>query len=208
MAIASVAAAGSASDQGSTLPVLRPRLVLVGGVPGAGKTTVLDAVVTALPGAASVDPERIRRWLAALLPPSVPYRCYRALVHLCSTALVLALVLWGPTPTRRALVIHDPATRRRRRTLTGRLARSRGWDPVLMVVDVSRETALAGQRARRRVLAPRAFDRHWQRWWLERPRLLALSDQGRADGPWSAVHVVERDTAGRALVALLDRTGA
>ena len=204
MAIATVAVPEPALGPGSTVP--RPRLVLVGGVPGAGKTTVLDAVVTARPGSASVDPERLRRWLASVLPPSIPYRCYRALVHVCTTARVLALVLRGPTRTRRALVVHDPATRRRRRTLTGLIARRRGWDPVLVVVDVSRDSALAGQRARRRVLAPRAFDRHWRRWQLDRPRLVALSEQGRGDGPWSAVHVVDRAAAAPALVALLDRT--
>jgi hypothetical protein len=181
--------------------VRQPRFVLVGGVPGAGKTTVLGALATVRPGVTTVDPEQVRRRLAALLPAGTPYPRYRVVVHLWSTLTVLALLLRGPTSHRRALVVHDPATRRGRRTWTGRLARWRGWDPVLVVVDVSRGTALQGQLARRRVLAPRSFDRHWRRWQEERPRLLALSRAGRGEDPWSAVRVVERGTA----VASLDR---
>ncbi len=181
----------------------RPRFVLVGGVPGAGKTTVLQALAAAHPGAASVDPESLRTHLARVLPSWLPYRSYRALVHLTITALVVALLLRGPTSFRRTLLVHDPATRRRRRTWTGRLARWRGWDPVLVVVDVSRGTALAGQHARRRVLAPRAFDRHWRRWEEQRPHLVAAAEHGRGDGPWAAVQVVDRRTAAGVLTALV-----
>ena len=181
-----------------------PRFVLVGGVPGAGKTTVLTALATARPGVTTVDPDRARRWLCTVLPAGTPYARYRPLVHLWSTLTVLGLVLRGPTDRRRVLVVHDPATRRGRRTWTGRLARWRGWDPVLVVVDVSRGTALEGQLARRRVLGARSFDRHWQRWESERPRLLALSHLGRGEGPWTAVRVVGRRTAVASLARLLD----
>ena len=182
--------------------VRSPRFVLVGGVPGAGKTTVI-AALAAVPGVTTVDPDRARRWLGDLLPEGTPYARYRPLVHLWSTVLVLVLVLRGPTDGRRALVVHDPATRRARRTWLGRLARWRGWDPVLVVVDVSRAAALEGQLARRRVLGARAFDRHWQRWEAERPRLLALSRSGRGEEPWSAVRVVDRRTAVASLSRLL-----
>ena len=196
-------AASAASASGHLRLVAPPRFVLVGGVPGAGKTTVLEALATARSEATAVDPDRLRRRLTARLPPAVPYRCYRPFVHLWSTAVVLALVLRGPTASLQVLLVHDPATRRRRRSWTGRLARWRGWDPVLVVVDVSRGTALEGQLARRRVLAPRAFDRHWRRWEADRPRLVDLARSGRGEGPWSAVHVVDRGTAVPVLHRLL-----
>ena len=184
-------------------PSGRARLVLVGGVPGAGKTTLLDAVVATHPRATSVDPERLRRRLARVLPRSVPYRRYRPLVHVWNTVLVLVLLVRGPDRSGRALVVHDPATRHRRRSATGWLARRRGWDPALLMVDVSREAAVAGQHARRRVLAPRAFEGHWQRWEAERPLLLAAAATGAGDWPWSAVHVVDRRTAAEVLTGLL-----
>lgn len=181
----------------------RPRFVLVGGVPGAGKTTVLESLAAVRPDATSIDPDRLRRRVAAVLPRRVPYRCYRPLVHLVTTVAVLVVVLRGPTATRRTLLVHDPATRRRRRTWIGHLARRRGWEPVLVLVDVPRATALAGQHSRRRVLGRRAFDRHWQRWQHERPGLLALARDGREDGPWSSVQVLDRRAAHRLLPVLV-----
>ena len=196
---------GSSRRRAAELRLVRPpRFVLVGGVPGAGKTTVMTALAAARPGVTTVDPDRARRWLSAVLPAGIPYARYRPLVHVWSTLTVLALVLRGPTDRRRALVVHDPATRRGRRTWTGRLARWRRWDPVLVVVDVSRGAALQGQLARRRVLGARAFDRHWQRWETERPHLIALSHHGRGEGPWSAVRVVGRRNAVVSLARLLD----
>jgi hypothetical protein len=119
-----------------------------------------------------------------------------------NAAHTLLLVLRGPARSE-PLVVHDPATRPRRRRLLGGLARWRGWDPVLVLLDVSRGEALAGQRERGRVVARGAFDRHWSRWHLQRPRLAAVARAGGADGAWSRVVLVGRATARRALTDVL-----
>ena len=97
------------------------------------------------------------------------------------------------------LLVHDPATRPRRRRLLARLATACGWRPVLVVVDVPRTAALDGQRERGRVVAPRSFAGHWRRWAAQRA---ALAHRARAEG-WTEVHVVDRRTAGPALRAVL-----
>jgi predicted kinase len=193
------------TDPAPSYPLLvsRPRLVLLGGVPGAGKTTLLNQLADDVPGLRRLDPERYREGFAAVLPASVPYRCYRALVHSLAALATLVQVLRGPGRSGAALVVHDPATRVRRRWLTGQLARSRGWDPVLVILDVSSQAARAGQHERGRVVAGRVYARHWRRWQSQRPAMVATHESGLPDGPWSRVYVVSRATAPHVLPQLL-----
>lgn len=144
-------------------------LVLVGGVPGAGKTTAIARATDDLAHVSAVDPEHVSWWLRRRLP-GVPYRGYRWLVHLAHTFRVLVHLLDGPRAGRR-LVIHDPGTRIGRRRLFLGLARLTGWRTVLLYVDVDRPAAQDGQRKRGRVV--RSFDEHWQSWQQLRPALVA-----------------------------------
>ena len=173
------------------------RLVLVGGVPGSGKTTLL-ARVAGRPAVRVIDPDTDRVRLAATLPMWVPYRSYRALVHTLHYVRVLFAML---RPGREVLVVHDPATRPGRRELLARFARWRGWDPVLLYLDVDAETALAGQRDRGRVLDPASFARHWARWSAQRPAVSAA--QVYRFGAWPRVDLVDRAQAPRVLEGLL-----
>ena len=186
-------------------PHASARLVLLGGIPGAGKTTSLDRLRSGSPDIRTIDPERLRERIGARLGGAVPYRAYRGVVHGLNAVHVLAVLLRGPTPTDRPLVLHDPATRPVRRWVTGRVARWRGWDPVLLFLDVAREDAVAGQQRRGRVVRAAPFEAHWRRWRRQRPRLLELSRSGRPAGPWSRVHVVDREHAAEALAAALTR---
>jgi hypothetical protein len=181
----------------------RPRLVLVGGVPGAGKTTLIRRVSPAHSSVRSVDPERLRDRMAARLSPRVPYRWYRPVVHVLSFGYVVWLILRGPTPAHTALVVHDPATRVRRRGLIGHLARRRGWDPTMVFLDVPRAVAVRGQHARGRVVNRGGFDRHWRRWQEQRPALTTAAARRDPSGPWGEVHVVSRDAAAQVLGGLL-----
>lgn len=126
-------------------------MILVGGVPGAGKSTaILRHVGT--PGVRVLDPDRLR----GRLP-------WRALVHLVHQALVWGAVLLGPRVSG-VLLVQDTATRRRRREALLRLALWRGWDVHLVLVDVSRAEAVTGQVERGRPAPAGAFERHWGRW--------------------------------------------
>lgn len=144
-------------------------LVVVGGVPGAGKSTVIASVAQA-PGVAALDPDHLRAPVAKRWP-SVPPRAYRWAIHAVHAVVVWAVVLAGPGvlhrwPGRaaRVLLVHETATRRNRRRLLLRAAIRRGWRPTLLLVDATRDEAIAGQQARGRMVHPLAFDRHWTRW--------------------------------------------
>lgn len=125
--------------------------VVVGGVPGSGKSTAMLPYRN-VPGIHVVDPDRLR-----------PLLRRRPLVHTVHQALVWAAVLTGPSLVG-TLLIQDTATRTRRREALLRAALARGWDTHLILIDVTREQARAGQAARGRISPPAAFDRHWRRW--------------------------------------------
>jgi len=135
----------SASDVLTAPPAARvtrrspARFVLLGGVPGAGTTTLIRRMAGDLPHVRTVDPDDLRRKIASVVPTWVPYRCYRAVAHTLTAVQVLVLLLFGPRAST-SLVVHDPATRPLRRWLTGRLAQWRGCEPALVMLDVSRES--------------------------------------------------------------------
>ncbi|MCP2265385.1 hypothetical protein APR03_002741 [Promicromonospora thailandica] len=167
-------------------------MIVVGGVPGAGKSTLLDQVGRDVPRSVVLDPDRHRRRIACRLPSWVPYGAYRWAVHGLHAVETVARVVRGPR-TSVPLLVHDTATRPVRRRALGLLARARGWEPVLVAVDVSLTDALDGQLDRGRVVRPQQFVRHWERWTVQRPRLTAVADGAR--GPWSDVHVLSRARA-------------
>lgn len=179
-----------------------PHLLLLGGIPGAGKSTLIRQVADRNPDVRTLDPETPARWLATRLP-EVPYRLYRPLAHLWHAVATLALVLFGPPSDRRTLLVHDPATRPGRRELLGRIARARGWRTSLVMIDVPRAAAIDGQRARGRIVRSTSFERHWHRWTDDQPRLVSATTLGDADGSWDRVHVVDRTRADGRLEALL-----
>src|ERR1700760_558268 len=89
---------------------LGPRdMLVVAGLPGAGKTTMLHH---AAPGLPVLDSDQVRERLASVVP-SVPYRCYRPVVHAWHRLRIVrrALVVRGP------LVVHEPSTRASTRVL-------------------------------------------------------------------------------------------
>ena len=157
------------------------RMVVVGGVPGAGKSTALTAYAGD-PGVVVLDPDPIRARLR-----------WRPLVHAVHQLAVWLTVLAGPGD--RTLLVHDTATRRRRRDSLLRLASWRGWEVTLLLLDVTRSDALTGQHARGRVVSPPEFERHWARWL----RLRAEPDTG------CRTRFVDRDHARPALAELLTR---
>ena len=157
-------------------------LLVVAGVPGAGKTTWLSRIQA--PGSLVLDPEPIRARLARRLGP-LPYRLWRPLVHAEHVARVLLAL-----PGSSGLIVHDTGTRGWRRRLLAALARRFGRSGHLLLLDVPAETALEGQRERRRALGPAAFAAHWRRLRDGLPAGLA------AEG-WASVRVLDRPAADR-----------
>ncbi|MER7608030.1 AAA family ATPase [Nocardioides sp. NPDC127503] len=180
----------------------RAHLLLLGGVPGAGKSTLIRDVASRRHDVRTLDSETPGRWLAARLP-EVPYRLYRPLVHLWHALATLVLVLLGSTADRPTLLVHDPATRPGRRELLGRIAHARGWRTSLVMIDVPRVAAIDGQYERGRLVRTDAFERHWDRWTDDQPRLLTAATFGDADGSWDKVHVFDRARAAGRLEAIL-----
>ena len=177
---------------GSTAP--GPLLIVVGGVPGAGKSTLLARIADDVPGGVVLDPDRYRRRIAGRLPSWMPYVTYRWVVHTLHAAATLLHLLRGPRSDA-PLLVHDTATRERRRETLGLLGRLRGWDPVLVAVDVSLAEAMDGQLDRGRVVRPEEFVRHWERWTAQRAALAAAG--GGPRGPWSGVYLMARCDAFR-----------
>jgi len=179
-------------------------LLVVAGVPGAGKTTLLSRVDA--PGSLVLDPEPIRARLARRLGP-VPYRLWRPLVHAEHAVRVLAAL-----PGRSGLIVHDTGTRGWRRRLLAGLARRFGRGGHLLLLDVSAEAALEGQRHRRRALGQAAFATHWRRWRRLRDGLSpagppgtghtaggapGTAGSGLAGEGWASVHLLDRPAADR-----------
>ncbi|WP_157973770.1 AAA family ATPase [Desertihabitans aurantiacus] len=177
-------------------PDTSPEVVFVGGVPGAGKSTVLRGL-PATPGTTVLDPEQVTAALRARLGTAVPYRWLRPVVHAVQYLRVLGHLL-APRPDLRRLLVHDTATRPWLRHLEAELARRCGWRTTLVLIETSRAEALAGQRARGRVLDPGRFDGHWDRWLRLRAQL-GTDPVVPAQPPWDRVVLTTRGGAADAL---------
>jgi hypothetical protein len=88
------------------------------------------------------------------------------------------------------LVVHEPGTRAWMRRLLVASARRAGRQAHLLLLEVSLQDALAGQRRRRRALRRAAFDRHWRRWRRLRHRRDRFEEEG-----WTSVRVLDRAAA-------------
>jgi AAA domain len=175
-------------------------LLVVAGVPGAGKTTLLSRVHA--PGSLVLDPEPIRARYQRRLG-RVPYRLWRPLVHTEHVLRVLAAL-----PGRSGLIVHDTGTRGWRRRLLVGLARRCGRSGHLLLLDISAEAALEGQRRRRRTLRSAAFATHWRNWRQLRAELVAsaalrlpgdpaVDPSGLWSEGWASVRLLDRPSANR-----------
>lgn len=158
-------------------------MIVVGGVPGAGKSTaILRHAGT--PGVVVLDPDRLR-----------PRLRRRWLVHLVHQVQVWGALLLGPRLVG-VLLVQDTATRRGRREALLRLARLRGWQVHLVLVEVARSDALAGQASRGRMAPAVAFERHWARWQRLRADLADVAVSPRVVGRDDVAGVVDALVAG------------
>jgi predicted kinase len=126
-------------------------LVVVSGLPGSGKSTLMRRAV---PGA-RIDSQDMRDHWAGRLPRSLPYGIYRPLVRLAHYLRLRRLLRTGT-----GLVVHDCGMQAWVRHWLAREAARRHATLHLLLLDVAPETALAGQGARGRRVSRYAFLRH------------------------------------------------
>ncbi|MER6348603.1 AAA family ATPase [Streptomyces sp. NPDC001595] len=126
-------------------------LVVVTGLPGSGKSTLMRRTVRG----PRVDSQDTRDRWDTRMPRFLPYALYRPLVRLAHYAGLRRALRTGE-----GVVVHDCGTQAWVRAWLAREARRRGGALHLLLLDVSAEQALAGQRARGRGVSRYAFLRH------------------------------------------------
>ncbi len=145
-------------------------VVVVAGLPGAGKTTLVRHVPHAL------DSDRVREAWAPRLR-LVPYALWRPAVHARHLQLV-----WRALGRPEGAIVVRPFTSAWLRRAVLRRARRHHAAVHLVVVDATAEQARAGQRARGRAVRERAMRRHERRW----------SEAELEREPWTTVTRVPR----------------
>ncbi|MEU7578357.1 AAA family ATPase [Streptomyces sp. NPDC041068] len=126
-------------------------LVVVSGLPGGGKSTLMRQAVTG----PRIDSQDTRDRWAARMPRLVPYAVYRPLVRLAHYAGLRRTLRSGVS-----VVVHDCGTQTWVRRWLAREAARRGRVLHLLLLDVPADTALQGQRERGRGVSRYAFARH------------------------------------------------
>lgn len=127
-------------------------VVVVAGLPGAGKTTLVAGEARAL------DSDAVREaWRPRL--KRVPYPLWRPLVHAWHLVSI-----WRALGRPEGVILVRPFTTGWLRRAVLRRARRHHPAAHLVVVDATPEQARAGQRARGRRLSEGAMRRHERRW--------------------------------------------
>ncbi len=173
---------GRAGRSPRTLTFGRDDLVVITGLPGSGKSTLMHRAV---PGR-RVDSQDTRERWAARLPRVLPYALYRPLVRLAHYG-----VLRHALGTGEGVVVHDCGTQPWVRGWLARAARRRGGTLHLLVLDVTPDTARAGQRERGRGVSRYAFRRHRR----TTARLLGAVERGELPGGCGSALLLDREAA-------------
>lgn len=160
-------------------------LVVVTGLPGSGKSTLMRRAVAGGDGV-RVDSQDTRDRWDARMSGFFPYAIYRPLVRLAHYAGL-----------RRALrsasgaVVHDCGTQTWVRGWLARAAGRRGGTLHLVFLDVTPDTALDGQRERGRGVSRYAFLRHRR----AAARLLRSVERGDLPHGVGSAVLLDRDAA-------------
>jgi predicted kinase len=158
-------------------------LVVVTGLPGSGKSTLMRRTV---PGR-RIDSQDTRDHWDSRMPRFLPYGVYRPLVRLAHSAGLRRALRGGE-----GVVVHDCGTQAWVRRWLAREARRRGGTLHLLMLDVTPEEALAGQRDRGRGVSRYAFLRHR----AAANRLLRSVERGELPAGCGSAILVDRDAAG------------
>jgi predicted kinase len=136
----------------------RGDVVVVSGLPGGGKSTLMRrAAGTPGPGGEVllIDSQDVRSRWQRRMPGALPYAVYRPLVRVAHYA-----GLWRALRSGASVVVHDCGTLPWVRGWLARDARRRGRGMHLVLLDVAESEARDGQRARGRKVSSYAMLRH------------------------------------------------
>ncbi|MEU0719758.1 AAA family ATPase [Streptomyces lavendulocolor] len=134
-----------------TLTFAAGDLVVVSGLPGSGKSTLIARTAQGR----GIDSQDARERWERRMPALLPYAVYRPLVRLAHYA-----GLWRALRSGAPVVVHDCGTQAWVRRWLAREAARRGRSLHLLLLDVTPGTAREGQRERGRGVSGYAFRRH------------------------------------------------
>ncbi|MFC8673645.1 AAA family ATPase [Streptomyces griseorubiginosus] len=157
-------------------------LVVVTGLPGSGKSTLMKRAVTGT----RVDSQDTRDRWDGRLSRFLPYAVYRPLVRLAHYAGLRRALRSGA-----GVVVHDCGTQTWVRGWLAREARRRGGTLHLLLLDVTTDTALEGQRERGRGVSRYAFLRHRG----AAARLIRSVERGDLPPGCGSAVLIDRDAA-------------
>ncbi|MFJ5266530.1 AAA family ATPase [Streptomyces sp. NPDC088387] len=173
-------------DRGGRSPhalLFGPRdLVVVTGLPGSGKSTLMRRTVKA----ARIDSQDTRDRFDRLVPGFLPYAVYRPLVRLAHYVGLRRALRRG-----KGVVVHDCGTQAWVRAWLAREARRRGGKLHVLLLDVTPQQALEGQRERGRGVSRFAFRRHRG----VAARLLRRVEKGDLPSGCGSAVLLDRDAA-------------
>ncbi|MFE7384750.1 AAA family ATPase [Streptomyces zhihengii] len=157
-------------------------LVVVSGLPGSGKTTLIQRAARGL----GIDSQDTRDRWDARMPGLLPYAAYRPLVRLAHYAGLRRALRSGES-----VVVHDCGTQAWVRRWLAREAARRGRELHLLLLDVPPRVARDGQRERGRGVSGYAFARHRR----AVGRLVADAESGRLPSGCSSAVLLDREAA-------------
>ncbi|MFE9257215.1 AAA family ATPase [Streptomyces sp. NPDC006879] len=173
---------GRGADSPRQLTFAGGDVVVVSGLPGSGKSTLISRAVAGH----AVDSQETRERWETRMPGLLPYAVYRPLVRLAHYA-----GLWHVLRSGKSVVVHDCGTQTWVRRLLAREARRRGRSLHLLLLDVTPDEALSGQAARGRGVSRYAFARHRH----TVTRLLGDAEAGRVPRGCSSTVLLDRASA-------------
>ncbi len=157
-------------------------LVVITGLPGSGKSTLMRRTVKG----ARIDSQDTRDRWDERMPRLLPYAVYRPLVRFAHYAGLRRALRSGE-----GVVVHDCGTQAWVRSWLAREARRRGGTLHLLLLDVTPDTALEGQRERGRGVSRYAFLRHRG----AASRLISAVEQGDLPPGCGSAVLIDRDAA-------------